>query len=152
MSRMDVRLLVVLIASVASGCGTSTSSTQSSTGVTARNDTACTRAEEFGPVLVVRERFEARNGAAAATFSSLSTSEARPLEECGVEATLRKLVSLRCNDGSNPFDQDLRMAHASRRGSVGPGGQCGSMIDVYEIVCPERKYEVFADSYVCPQQ
>jgi hypothetical protein len=106
----------------------------------------------FGPVFLPPEGFRARNGADATKFAQLSMSKELPLEECGVRATVEKLALLRCEDGSNPFDLDLRVAHASRRGNVGPGGRCGSMIDVYQVVCPERSYEVFADSYVCPRE
>ena len=103
-------------------------------------------------MLVDPARFGARNGAAISEFSSLTTNKERPLEECGIPATLKKLVALRCDDGSNPFKQDIHTAHASRRGSIGPGGLCGSVIDVYEVGCPGRMYEVFADSYVCLEQ
>lgn len=148
---MNLRYLTLISVLAAVGCATTSRSSSPTRSVDNRDAAACTRPDAFGPVLVPRERFESRNGAQAASFSALSTSLDRPLEECGIPATLQKLVALRCDDGSNPFNQDLGEAHASRRGSVGPGGQCGSMIDVYEIACPERRYEVFSDIYVCPQ-
>ena len=151
---MRLRHLAALtvILAAAAGCASATASSRPSADVPARQAAGCSRSHDFGPVLLPPERFERRTGAATTTFAALSTSKGRPLEECGIEATLQKLVALRCGDGSNPFDSDLGAAHASRLGSFGPGGQCGSIIDAYEVRCPERKYEVFADSYVCPQQ
>jgi hypothetical protein len=73
-----------------------------------------------------------------------------PPEECGLKTVLFRLVALRCDNGSNPFGKDLRVAHASRTGSFGPGGRCDSIIDRYDVPCPERTYQVFADGYVCP--
>jgi len=66
-----------------------------------------------------------------------------------IRAASRRLVSLRCNDGSNPFAGDLQAAHMSRAGSFGPGGRCDSIIDRYDVKCPEATYQVFADMYLC---
>ena len=112
-----------------------------------RSDARCPRDGSFGPVVLDRERYEVRTGADAKSFATLITSKDKPLEDCGIPAVLEKLTWLRCNDGSNPFDGKVRAAHASRSGSVGPGGRCGSIIDLYVVRCPEATYEVFADSY-----
>jgi len=115
-----------------------------------RSDANCPRDEGlFGPVVLDRQQYERRTGADAKSFATLITTKAKPLEDCGIPAVLEKLAWLRCNDGSNPFGGHSRTAHASRRGSIGPGGRCDSIIDVYVVPCPEATYEVFADSYVC---
>jgi len=115
-------------------------------------DPDCPRDGVFGPVVIDRQRYEARTGADAKSLATLITTKERPLEDCGIPAVLEKLTWLRCNDGSNPFGGKSRAAHASRRGNVGPGGRCGSIIDVYAVPCPEATYQVFADSYVCGKQ
>jgi len=38
----------------------------------------------------------------------------------------------------------------ARAGSVGQGGRCGSIIDHYVVACPEAKYDIFIDAYICP--
>ena len=118
----------------------------------ARSAASCPRDGDFGPVLLPQQEYEARNGADAKSFATLITSKEKPLEECGIPPVLEKLAWLRCNDGSNPFGGKSRVAHASRSGNVGPGGRCDSIIDLYVVPCPEAKYEVFADSYVCGKQ
>jgi hypothetical protein len=96
--------------------------------------------------------YATRRGNGAIRFSELDTSLGSPLEECGLEAILRRLVTLQCSDGKNPFDGDARAAHHSRRGSAGQGGRCGSIIDLYDVRCPEGSYEVYADMYFCSEQ
>lgn len=87
----------------------------------------------------------------ARRFSELSdTTKQRPLEECGLRTVVERLLTLRCDNGSNPFGSDFRAAHASRAGSFGPGGRCASIIDRYDVPCPERTYQIFADGYYCP--
>lgn len=111
----------------------------------------CHRPEMFGPAVVAADVYGAWVGATATKFSSLGVStKDKPLEECGLRAVLERLVSLKCDDGSNPFAGNLQKAHMSRSGNVGPGGRCMSIIDRYEVPCPEQTYTVFADMYVCP--
>lgn len=117
-----------------------------------RSTAKCPRDGDFGPVVLERQQYEARTGADAKSFATLITSKEKPLEDCGIPAVLEKLAWLRCNDGSNPFGGQSRAAHASRSGNVGPGGRCDSIIDLYVVPCPEAKYEVFADSYVCEKR
>jgi hypothetical protein len=109
----------------------------------------CMRPEMFGPAVVPAATYAARTGATAHKFSELITSRERPLEECGLEAVLRRLATLTCNDGTNPFKGDLRAAHASRLGNTGPGGRCGSILDHYRAPCTEKTYDVHADMYFC---
>jgi hypothetical protein len=110
----------------------------------------CSRPGMFGPVIVSREAYLSRSGVGVARFSALTTTMAKPLEECGIRPVLVRLVELTCNDRSNPFNGDVKAAHASRAGSFGPGGRCDSIIDRYDVKCPEGVYQVFADSYLCP--
>jgi len=116
-------------------------------------DDVCRRPDPiFGPTLVPAAIYAARTGADAHKFSELGVStKERPLEECGLKRVLVRLVTLTCDDGSNPFSRDLKAAHMSRSGNVGPGGRCDSIIDRYEVACPERTYAVFADMYICPR-
>ena len=74
--------------------------------------------------------------------------ETDPVEVCGVRAELTWLVYAECADGSHPFE-DGQQAHAARSGNVGPGGRCGSIVDLYMISCPEETYEVYMDMYMC---
>jgi hypothetical protein len=115
----------------------------------AEGQLACTRPDVFGPVMIPAAAYRARIGVDAERFSDLTTTKERPLEECGLKTVLRRLTSLRCDDGSNPFGGDLRAAHASRAGNVGPGGRCDDIIDRYVVKCPEASYSVFADMYIC---
>lgn len=91
-----------------------------------------------------------RAGLHATHFSELTTSQQAPLEECSLDAILGRLVTLQCDDGTNPFQGNPNAAHASRAGSTGSGGRCGAILDVYEVPCAEGTYSVFADMYFCP--
>jgi putative salt-induced outer membrane protein YdiY len=90
-----------------------------------------------------------RGGGGVQKFSALTTSQAAPLEECGLRAVVGRLASLTCDDGQQPFGGNLEKAHASRSGNTGPGGRCGNIVDRYEVPCAERTYAVFADMYFC---
>jgi hypothetical protein len=106
----------------------------------------------MGPVLVSESVYTGRGGLDAVRFSELNSTKQRPLEECGLRTVLQRLATLTCDDGSNPFKGDLQSAHQSRAGNVGPGGRCDSILDRYEVPCPERSYSVYADMYLCTQQ
>lgn len=54
----------------------------------------------------------------------------------------------RCDDGSNPFDGDLKKGAQSRVGNVGENST-GHIIDKYRVPCPEKVYMVFVDMYMC---
>ncbi len=53
-----------------------------------------------------------------------------------------------CEDGSRPYNDAQEVAQ-SRRGNVGPGGTCGTIIDLYVATCPEGEYELHIDMYHC---
>lgn len=133
-------MLLLLLA-----CGPKKATETAATAPIERVEASCDRPEGmFGPVL----RDDALHSDAK-RFSELSTTQESPVEVCMVEGQLSALTSLTCDDGSNPF-ADMGQAHAARVGNTGPGGRCGSIIDVYEVPCPEATYEVHMDMYVCP--
>jgi hypothetical protein len=105
-----------------------------------------------GPVIAPEAIYAGRTGHDSTRFSQLNTSLQRPLEECGLRAILQRLATLTCDDGSSPFKGDLRAAHASRAGNLGPGGRCGSIVDQYDVPCREKTYAVHADMYLCTEK
>ena len=112
----------------------------------------CHHPEPVGPVVVPEATYASRTGHDAVRFSQLNTSAERPLEECGLRTVLQRLATLTCDDGSNPFKGNLREAHASRAGNIGPGGRCGSILDQYDVPCREKTYAVHADMYLCSER
>ncbi len=110
---------------------------------------SCEREELLAPYRYSEVAFAARYGGQAKRFSEVPTTKERPLEACGLGTSLGELVRLTCDDGSNPFGGNRRAAHQSRRGNVGPGGQCGAIVDVYVVPCPEGTYDVHMDMYFC---
>jgi hypothetical protein len=90
-----------------------------------------------------------RNGAGVTKFRDAHSTQARPIEMCGVDAANEWLTHLRCDDGSQPVKSHPD-AERTRTGNLGPGGRCGSLIDAYAVTCPERRYDIFMDAYVCP--
>jgi hypothetical protein len=109
----------------------------------------CERSDDFSPVVLDAASYPNRRGATATRFSNIPTSKEEPIETCGVRGSLEALLRLRCDDGSNPF-QSPEAAHGSRSGNVGPGGRCGSIVDLYQVPCREQTYKVFIDMYMCP--
>jgi hypothetical protein len=74
------------------------------------------------------------------------SSKDKPAEMCGVPEASAWLESLACNDGSRPVSN----AEEVRLGNVGPGGRCKSIVDEYNVKCPEKTYDIFIDAYICP--
>jgi hypothetical protein len=93
--------------------------------------------------------WDQRNGAHVVKLRDARSTKETPIEMCGAGAANRWLISLRCDDGSQPLES-INDAERARAGNVGPGGRCQSIIDRYEIPCPERSYTLFIDDYVCP--
>jgi hypothetical protein len=83
-------------------------------------------------------------------FSAVVSSKAKPIELCGVKTENYWMTSLVCNDGSHPLTKRSD-AEKARVGNVGGGGKCGSIIDRYQVRCPERTYDVYIDGFVCPE-
>jgi hypothetical protein len=99
---------------------------------------------------IARSEWDQRNGAGVTAFRDVRSTKAAPIEMCGVSEANDWLVSLRCNDGSQPLN-NRRDAEDFRAGNVGSGGRCRSIIDRYLVLCPERRYEIFIDAYICPR-
>jgi hypothetical protein len=106
------------------------------------------RSDQFGPVALTGPQATGRYGHGSTRFDQVMTSKQRPVEVCGPAGELDWLFATACADGSHPF-ADRAAAHAARKGSVGGGGRCGSIIDDYAVPCPEKTYEVFLDMYMC---
>lgn len=106
------------------------------------------RADQFGPISLDAAHATGRYGHGSTRFDQILSSKERPVEVCGTGGELDWLFATSCADGSHPF-ADRAAAHAARIGSVGAGGRCGSIIDAYQVPCPEKTYEVFMDMYMC---
>jgi hypothetical protein len=109
--------------------------------------------EGVGPVAMPRDEWTKRKAATVTRFSQATSTKEEPIEVCGIwddEGQLDWLLRMRCDDDSQPFNGP-HQAHASRAGNVGAGGRCGSIIDRYEVPCPEGTYSIYIDAYVCPR-
>ena len=109
---------------------------------------ACTDDADSRAVGVPAAEFAQRNGAGVTRFRDAHSSKAQPIEMCGIDGGIDWLESLTCDDGSHPVTSHGR-AEALRAGNVGPGGRCGSIIDLYRVPCPEATYDVYVDGYIC---
>ena len=89
-----------------------------------------------------------RRGQGAERCSDVPSSKEVPLEACGARRSYEFIARLACDDGSLPLP-GLAEAQESRAGSLGPGGRCGGIIDLYVVPCPEGEYQVFVDMYHC---
>ncbi len=107
------------------------------------------RPDEYGPVELTAEQAPRRYGQQAVKFSDAPSTKEKPIEVCGVSEQRQWLMQTSCADGSKAFQAPREVA-AGRRGNVGSGGRCGSIIDAYVVKCPEAEYEVFMDMYMCP--
>lgn len=106
------------------------------------------RSDQYGAITLTAEQATGRYGHGSTRFDQVLSSKQRPVEVCGPAGELDWLFATSCADGSHPF-ADRASAHAARRGSVGGGGRCGSIIDDYVVPCPEQTYDVFMDMYMC---
>jgi hypothetical protein len=100
------------------------------------------RTDMFGPFALDEAQAQRRYGANARTFADAPTTKARAIEVCGIPASRQWLRGTACADGS-PAKQN------GRSGSVGPGGRCGAIIDLYSVTCPEGNHDVHIDIYMC---
>jgi hypothetical protein len=107
----------------------------------------CNR-EGFGPAQLSPQDYATRHGADMTDLTALATSKEQPVEVCSVAGQHEYLLQATCADGSRPL-ADASAARRARVGSVGPGGRCGAIIDLYQIPCPEQTYEVYMDLYFC---
>lgn len=67
---------------------------------------------------------------------------------CGAWAQQRFLASLACASPGAAHEAAPPVGF-HRVGNVGLGGRCGTIIDLYEVECPEGIYRVFMDLYHC---
>ena len=105
--------------------------------------------EGTGPVLADAATWAARPGANAKKFSEVKSTEARPVEVCGIEGEVAWITTVTCDDGSNPYGSQA-VANESRDGWMARGGRCNSILDRYSVKCPEATYQIYIDRYVCP--
>lgn len=110
---------------------------------------ACAQTEVYAPVGLSRADWARRKGAGVERYRKAATTKDDPIAVCGIPAEMTWLLGAVCDDGSRPFE-DAAHAHAARVANVGPGGACGSIIDLYEVPCPEGTYAIYIDAYVCP--
>ncbi len=118
---------------------------------------ACADTSSMDPVGLPAADWAVRNGAAAKKFSDAKSTKAKPIEMCGIGQENDWLAQLSCNNGSKPAGVDPEskkptawFPELSRVGNVGNGGRCQSIVDEYQVVCPEATYDIFVDAYVCP--
>jgi hypothetical protein len=100
------------------------------------------RPDMFGPFALDEAQAKQRYGANARTYADAPTKKDRAVEVCGIPASRQWLKGTACADGSAAKQN-------GRVGSVGQGGRCGAIIDLYTVTCPEGEYEVFLDVYMC---
>ena len=112
---------------------------------------SCQDADTSGFVALDATQWAARTGAHAQRYSDVITTAARPIEVCELEGQLRWLMAMRCDDDSQPF-HSLAEAHIARVRNIGAAGRCNSIVDLYQVTCPERAYDVYMDLYMCPAQ
>ena len=108
----------------------------------------CANRPMFGPVQLDRAAAKRRYGASAKYLGDAPTSQQHAVEVCGTGGQIEWLTRVTCANGSSPFPSGAA-AHQARSGSVGAGGKCGSIIDLYTVTCPEATYTVHLDMYMC---
>jgi hypothetical protein len=104
----------------------------------------------LGPQILTTEQASRRWMATETDISKVKSSIENPIEVCGVPGQVMWLMNVTCPDGSHPHT-DPEATHWSRIGSVGQGGRCGAIIDLYPVPCPDGDYEVYMDMYMCTQ-
>lgn len=81
-------------------------------------------------------------------LDEVKSSKEKPVEVCGVRGQLQWLMNSVCPDGKKPFSSFME-AHQSRSGSIGAGGRCGKIVDLYRVPCETKVYEVYMSLYHC---
>jgi hypothetical protein len=100
------------------------------------------------PVGEPRPQWMQRLTRKARRYSEIHSTKAEPIEVCGIATENDWLTALACDDGSQPFHD--ASPETMRAGSLGEGGRCKSIIDLYRVKCPEATYDIYLDGYVCP--
>ncbi len=96
------------------------------------------------------DRASQRWGHGLYQFSMVKSSKQVPVEICGANDSYKYIAQLACDDGFHPFPSP-NGARDARVGSMGPGGSCGRIIDLYMAGCPEGQYEIYVDMYHCAE-
>lgn len=109
---------------------------------TGQDPVCATQTGMFGPFSLNETQASQRYGKNAATYADAPTTKDKAVEVCGIPASRQWLSGTTCLDGT-PAKQNGRV------GSVGSGGRCGSIIDLYTVTCPEGNYDVYIDIYMC---
>ncbi len=104
--------------------------------------------DELGPWNLTTDQMSKRFGTGVTALASITTSQAHPIEVCGVPAENTWLAASTCADGSHPYPGP-EAVEESRAGNTGPGGRCGGIIDLYKAKCPEKVYDVYIDMNLC---
>lgn len=145
------KLLILMACAWWAGCSHGASK-QPSTAVASKPravsaDELC--GERGGPnnVYVVTSESNLNRPAIDKLSQVVATSD-RPIEVCGAEAQYEYVAGLRCDDGSRPFTS-TDQARQARDGSVSGAGRCGTHVDRYTVVCPEKTYTIHLDLYMC---
>jgi len=100
------------------------------------------RPDDFGPFVLDARQAAMRYGLTAVKYTDAPSTQAKPVEVCGVRGEEDWLHSRQCAHGHPGQESDIR-------GDTGPGGQCGAIIDLFTIQCPEGKVEILMDMYQC---
>jgi hypothetical protein len=76
----------------------------------------------------------------------------QPIEVCGIKESYEYLaLEPLCSDGSNPFVGRPEEAMMARHGST-ISKHTGNPVDIYSVVCPEGRRQVYVDTYSsCPE-
>ena len=132
------------------GGGTTTAPPTSGGGATWVDDASmcANHPDELGAWNLTQDQMSKRYGTGVTALASITTSQAHPIEVCGVPAENTWLASSTCADGSHPYPGP-EAVEESRAGNTGPGGRCGGIIDLYKAKCPEKVYDVYIDMNLC---
>ncbi|HEY4239145.1 MAG TPA: hypothetical protein VGM88_04990 [Kofleriaceae bacterium] len=122
-----------------------------------RQPRTCGTLPDGAAMKVTMADYTAHDGSQFARFGDVRSSNAAPIERCGIPDETAWITSLACNDGSRPLyvagnrTESHRRAEQVRLTTDLPGGRCGSIVDDYAIHCDgEPATHVYIDSYVCP--
>lgn len=109
---------------------------------------ACSDPRDIRAVGIPPDEYAKRKGADAKHYSQALSTKDAPVEMCGLSSGIKWLMATTCDDGSHPIRS---VDDAERvRATVGSGGRCHSIIDLYKVKCPDISYDVYIDGYVCP--
>jgi hypothetical protein len=102
-----------------------------------------------GSVYVDKATFAKRRGAEVRRFADIKTTEAEPVEVCGIDGEVAWMTRATCKGGTHPFPTP-DSANEGRDSYMAKGGRCNSILDRYTVECPEETYTIHVDRYVCP--